>query len=439
MHTIELFKKDVYLKKCTANVLDVISHKGQISIILDRTIFFPTGGGQSCDLGVIKHLDDSGNFCQWKVIDVYSYENNIYHVLDMETGSLDEENLTLDKDESTLNPHIISSVTKESPKFQDKVTLEIDWNHRFDNMQRHCGEHILSGMFYQEYKGINRGFHMGDDYMTVDISLEESTFDVITWDMAKHVELLVNKAIWSNLPVVTTHYDSKDEASKEPLRKKLALENDITIVRIGSFENPSDAVACCGTHPSTSGQIGMLKIYKVEVNKGMYRIYFDAGIRAFKKYQKQQDILTSLENQLSAGLDDLLDKYESKEEKLRQTKDKLYVLEKQLIEKEGESLKSQLKSYSLLKKYEALSLDQLTNLGKSLEGFIEKLLLLVHLPSNTLLIFSRGLEPYNCGSLVKAHSKQFNGKGGGGPSMARVSFQNSEDREGFCQFLINHG
>lgn len=96
--------------------------------------------------------------------------------------------------------------------------------------------------------------------------------------------------------VITRHFDSRQEAENLPLRKALAFDEDITIVCVGAVENPADCVACCGTHPSTSGQVGMVKIYKVESNKGMSRIYFEAGQRAFRQYQEKFDVLTTLEN-----------------------------------------------------------------------------------------------------------------------------------------------
>ena len=95
------------------------------------------------------------------------------------------------------NGEIFHRCVEKESKLQigDEIELAIDWEHRFDNMQRHCGEHILSGKFYELYGGVNRGFHMGEDYMTIDISLEENPdFTKITWEMAKADELETNRA-----------------------------------------------------------------------------------------------------------------------------------------------------------------------------------------------------------------------------------------------------
>ena len=253
MKTRRLFREDVYMKEATAVVTGLETRGEKMLVTLDQTVFFPTGGGQSCDTGILGGL---------KVVDVFEEEDEIYHQV-----VFDEEN------QSEL-------------QIGDSVKISIDWARRFDNMQRHCGEHIMSGIFYELYGGVNRGFHMGEDYMTIDISLEEKPeFDKITWDMAKEVELRTNMVIWQNLPVITRHFDRREDAENLPLRKALAFDEDITIVCVGSIDNPSDCVACCGTHPATAGQVGMVKIYKVENNKGMFRIYFEAGERAFRQYQ----------------------------------------------------------------------------------------------------------------------------------------------------------
>ena len=182
MNTRRLFREDVYLKTCEAIVQTVSTHDGKVLVTLDQTIFFPTGGGQSCDIGTMNGLP---------VVDVYEYKDDILHCVDCAPDALQSG---------------------------DTVQLAIDCTHRFDNMQRHCGEHILSGMFYREYGGVNRGFHMGDNYMTVDISLEENPdFKTLTWEMAKHAELCTNEAIWTNAPVITRHFDTKAEAAQLPL------------------------------------------------------------------------------------------------------------------------------------------------------------------------------------------------------------------------------
>ena len=400
MKVKRLFKEDVYLREATSKITSVISRDDKTFVTLDQTIFFPTGGGQSCDGGKLGDFD---------VVDVFEEGEDIFHRI------VGEEALNLNTG--------------------DEVKLSIDWDRRFDNMQRHCGEHILSGVFYQLYGGVNRGFHMGEDYMTIDISLEENPeFDKISWEMAKEAELRANMVIWQNLPVITRHFDSKEEAAELPLRKALAFNEDITIVCVGNVDNPADCVACCGTHPSTSGQVGMVKIYKVESNKGMFRIYFEAGQRAFRQYQERFDVLTTLENRLSAGISDLLNKYDAQQEKAKDVRNQLYHLKKSVIKREVEEIKREI-CPAYVRKYDILSIDDILDIGRELQGAIPTIAFLVHNPSNTVLLFS---DSFDCGKLVKENASIYNGKGGGNKQNARAIFGKKDYVDTFIDLIEKH-
>lgn len=403
MKTRRLFKEDVYMRESSATITSISQRDEKVLVTLDQTIFFPTGGGQSCDMGMLN---------QYEVTDVYEYDDDIFHQVNCGLSEL--------------------SAGQE-------VSLKIDWNHRFDNMQRHCGEHILSGIFYREYGGVNRGFHMGDQYMTIDISLEDDpSFDKITWEMAKHVEMEANKVIWQNAPVITRHFENKKDAENLPLRKKLSLETDITIVCVGSIDNPSDCVACCGTHPATAGQVGLIKLYKVESNKGMFRIYFEAGKRALEKYQEEFDTLTELGNKLSAGTHDMLEKYKSQQEKNNQVRTQLYLLKKDYLSKEVSSLKEEMGASTspVIRHYEIISNDDIAAIARDITDSIPKIAFLVHDPSLTVFLCSNG--NVDCGKLVKENASIYNGKGGGNKSLARAIFAKEEYIPTFIDLIEKH-
>ncbi len=405
MKTVRLFKQDVYMKTAKAQITSVSSQAGKTLITLDQTIFFPTGGGQSCDKGTIENIN---------VLDVYEKDDEIYHQIEG---------------------------TEDVLKLGQTVFLQLDWNHRFDNMQRHCGEHILTGIFHEKFGGVNRGFHMGDQYMTIDISLEgNSEFDKITWDMAKQAELAANNVIWQNLPVITRHFDNKRDAENLPLRKPLAIDEDITIVCVGSIENPSDCVACCGTHPSTAGQVGLIKVYKVESNKGMFRIYFEAGKRALEKYQMQFDILTTLENQLSSGTEDLMDKYKAQQEKNKEARTQLHLLKKEVIKREVEDIKSLMNSshQPITRAYNLLSGDDISAIARELSDSIPKILFLIHKPTLTVFLCSSGKSQIDCGKLVKDNASIYGGKGGGNKTLARAIFNKEEYIDVFIDLIEKH-
>ena len=155
MHTIRLFKENVYKKEAEAVITSLSWQEGKFILTLDQTIFFPEGGGQTCDLGTIAGFE---------VSDVSEHDGDIYHTV--------------------IVPKEKESEAKAVLCEGSCVKLVLDWARRFDNMQRHCGEHILTGIFFREWGGINRGFHMGQDYMTIDISLEEGAkAESITWEI----------------------------------------------------------------------------------------------------------------------------------------------------------------------------------------------------------------------------------------------------------------
>lgn len=403
MNTEKLFQTDAYLRTFQGVILQIDEKEDGALLVLNKTVFFPTGGGQPCDFGSLNGIP---------VLDVFEREGQIFHLVS--------------------RPH----------SFQpgDEVTGELDWDRRFRNMQRHCGEHILSGMFFSEYGGVNRGFHMGEDFMTIDISLEENPdFTTVTWEMALHAEFLANQAIWSDVPVTTRHFQNSQEASKLPLRKQLALEENITIVCVGSIDNPADCVACCGTHPKSAGAVGLIKVIKVESNKGMFRIYFKAGEDAFLDYREKHEILTRLNTRYSAATTDLLEKISIQDEKTKLLRNQHYQL-KQLVLKERiqETELALAESAGItIREFTALQLDDLMHIGRSVTDKIKKLLLIVSMEESTVLLFSNG-KTVNCGKLVKETVSIYNGKGGGNDSQARAIFPKAENIATYIDLLEKH-
>lgn len=419
MKTTRLYQNDRYVKEWDAEITSV-SQEGENAVVtLDKSAFFPEGGGQSCDLGMMgKH----------RVIDVQEKDGEVYHTIKAEKADV-------------------------LPSAGDTVSCALDWDRRFDNMQRHCGEHILSGIFFAMFGGVNRGFHMGHDYMTIDISLEaKPEIKEITYEDALAAELEANKVIWSDAPVTVIHFDSREEAEKMPLRKALAFDEDITIVSVGALDNASDCVACCGTHPSTAGQVGLIKIYKVENYKGMFRIYFEAGARALGDYRSKHDVLTSLSNRYSSSIDDFPAKLRVQEEKLADAKNELFRLKKAFMDNEctkldkilGESgenaeenvEKNVAEENVVVYEVELLSLDDIFNMSKRYMGNCRKLLMLYSAKDTSYLLVSDGSA--DCGSLVKEYASFYKGKGGGNKISARAIFTTKDDADMFADLIRKH-
>ncbi len=219
--TVRLYYEDVMTRDFTAKVLECRKEKKGFSVILDRSAFYPEGGGQPCDTGMI------GNA---KVTDVQEKDGELRHF----TDSLPEE----------------GSV----------VSCTIDWERRFDLMQQHSGEHLVSGLVHERYGYENVGFHMGSDVITIDFS------GVLTWEQLLSVEEEANRRVWEDKETEITFPDP-EELSSIPYRSKKELTGQVRIVTFPG----TDICACCGTHVRRTGEIGMIKILSV--------VRFHEGVR----------------------------------------------------------------------------------------------------------------------------------------------------------------
>lgn len=432
--TRKLYQKDVYQREHTSTILEVMGDGSQENpwlLVLDATIFFPTGGGQPCDLGTINGTP---------VSDVTEKEGIVYHRLETvgaETASIHEY------------------------KAGDMVFCQLDWGRRFEHMQRHCGEHILSGIFFRELGGVNRGFHMGADYMTIDIDVPG-----ITKEQAAQIETLTNEVIWSDVPVSTRYFEDRSEAEKLPLRKALAIDEDISIVCVGDENNPADCVACCGTHPSTSGQVGLVKIFKLESYKGMTRVYFNAGKGAFLDYQNKHRIVSELNLKYSADDKDLIEKIKAQDEKNKDVRQELYQLKNSVITKSADEI---LRSFEIpakkaeigkkksgesrssfngpsdtlvhtsdrlvIREYPYLNVNDLLAISKVLTTELSVGILATMISTRENLVILASSGGHDCGKLVKDNAPVWNGKGGGNAAGARAMFSSREDLECFVTFI----
>lgn len=394
--TVALYKSNRYLKECSARIIGIADNE----IFLDRTIFFPTGGGQSCDKGTINDV---------KVVDVYEKNGLIFHKV--ESSACFQEGET--------------------------VQLNLNWEHRFKNMQRHCGEHILSGKFFKVCGGVNRGFHMGDNYMTIDIDIPD-----LPWNLCMEAEYLANRVIWRNEKISYHFFAKKEDAEGFPLRKDLAIEDNITIVSVGDINDPSDSVACCGTHPDFAGEVGIIKIYKTENNKGMTRVYFDAGENAYKMYAKKQLLLSELHRKYSSDDDSLMEKINISDSKNLEIKNQLYSLKQSILntfaaslyaEQNAAKISPSLHIPFIISEIEGLDSKSLANLSKIISGNLKVLLLIPVKSENTILMFSNG--DFDCGTYVKTNASSLNCKGGGNSVSARLMFSESDSLNSFLQYV----
>lgn len=232
--TERLYEKNAYCKEFEATVISCAEIDGGYNIVLDKTAFFPEGGGQAPDKGTIDGV---------AVLDVQISDGVIYH-----------------KTEAAL----------ECGK---KVVGKLDFALRFSRMQRHSGEHVLSGIVHSLYGYNNVGFHMSEAEMTVD-------FDgVLTQNDIEKVEKEVNFTLWKNLEI-RPFFPSAEEAEKITYRSKLDITENLRLVEIDGV----DVCACCAPHVSKTGEVGILKIIDATPNKGGTRLTVLAGEVALSDY-----------------------------------------------------------------------------------------------------------------------------------------------------------
>lgn len=399
--TLQLHTQDPYLKECQSIV---ISAEGN-ELLLNQTVFYPEGGGQPSDQGCIFFEDECIN-----ILRAYEKDGLVYH---QAKESVD---------------HISKGA---------EVRCEINWDLRFSHMQRHCGEHILSAAFFDLYGGINRGFHMGDDYMTIDISLETlDQYKEMTDDMIDAVEWESNRYIWNNLPVTTKRFETREEAQKQAMRKALALDEDIVIVCVGDPKQPAGCVACCGTHPSFTGEVGLIKIYRWENYKGMQRITFDAGPKALEYVRRDSHLVKSLGIRYSSEPDKLLDNINIRENKAGEVRQELYEIKQAYFKGLKADLEKDLAQSQgpLIFLNDILKVDDLLNLAKIIDLPEDKLLALVSEKENSLLLLSQG-NP-DCNKIIKENAPVWRGKGGGRNNSARAMFPTREDLDCFLDYLV---
>ena len=234
--TEKLFYKDAYQKTFEATVTECKEGKNGYEIILDQTAFYPEGGGQPGDIG---YLQTEGQ--KVEVTDTHEKDGEILHFCGqpLEKGS--------------------------------KVTGSIDWERRFDLMQNHSGEHIVSGLVHHKFGYNNVGFHMGKDTVTIDFDGEFSVEDMCRFEQE------ANARIWANEQVNITSY-TEEEAETVEYRSKKELHG---VVRIVTFPN-ADVCACCGTHVRYTGEIGLIKLISLQKWKGGVRMEMLSGRKAME-------------------------------------------------------------------------------------------------------------------------------------------------------------
>lgn len=232
--TVKLYEQDAYIKEFIATVVSCEETKGGYAVVLDKTAFFPEGGGQAPDKGTLNGV---------AVLDVQIKEEIIVHTV-----------------ASPLNAG-------------STVTGVLDWETRFDRMQNHTGEHLVSGVIHKLFGYNNIGFHMNDQLVTLDVD------GTLNGEQVALVEQTVNKALYENRKV-TPWFPNPEELKSYDYRSKLDLTQGVRLVEIDGY----DVCACCAPHVARTGEIGVIKIIDFYPNKQGTRVEMLCGKRAFTDY-----------------------------------------------------------------------------------------------------------------------------------------------------------
>lgn len=285
---IKLYDKDSYISEFEATVTECCECSGGFKIVLDKTAFFPTAGGQDCDTGTINGET---------VINVEIEDDVIYHMVNkpIEAGTV--------------------------------VTAKIDWQVRFRKMQHHSAEHIVSGLAHTLLQAENVGFHLSDKEVTIDYDRVLSGEDVLMLERA------ANAAVQQNIGI-TAVYPTDEELEKINYRSKLELTENIRIVTIDEV----DVCACCAPHVKSTGEIGVIKLKDVMHHRGGVRMRMICGNDALFDYENKCENALRISNLLSSKQEEIADSVERVVSELSEQKQKNAQLMKQLMTLKAEKI-----------------------------------------------------------------------------------------------------
>jgi alanyl-tRNA synthetase len=375
--TERLYYNDSYLSEFDADVVEQTTHEGTIAVVLDRTAFYPTSGGQPFDTGALSGV---------KVLDV----------VDMDDGRI---------------LHVVDRAPDAA-----RVSGKIDWARRFDHMQQHTGQHVLSAAFDRFLKARTESFHLSADYSTIDLARELSPAEIARGEDE------ANRVVWEDRPVAV-RFAGPDEIAKLPLRKEPKREGTLRLIDVEDF----DLSACGGTHVARTGAIGMIAVAATERFRGGSRVTFLCGGRALAGYRSLRDAVAGSVRALSvlpADLPAAIERLQADGKDLRkQIKDfqsKLAIQEADALadaaEAAGGAGEARLVAASLAG-WDAAGLKSIAARIVERPGHV---VCLVSEPPPAAIVVARSAGlPHDAGALLRQLVDRHGGKGGGRPEFAQ--------------------
>ena len=373
--TEKLFYEDSHMITFSAVVKACEKVGDYYEAVLDRTAFFPEGGGQYADTGYIDGV---------KVLDAHERDGVIYHKT--------EKELTVGK----------------------QVEGAIDWEERFSKMQHHSGEHIVSGLVNSIYGYDNVGFHMGKDAVTMDFN------GVLTKEQLKEIEKKANEAVVKNLDIQVL-YPSKEELSEINYRSKIEIEGQVRIVIVPGY----DTCACCAPHVKKTGEIGLIKLIGMQNYKGGVRVSMLCGFRAIADYEAKTESTKRISVMLSAKEEEIVDEVARLKEEVALQKRRVAEMQQKLLQYKVNELP---KNEALIVLFES---DSSGDAPRELAN------LLLTRGTEVAAVFAEtdtnqyryviGSKTMDVRPLAKMLNEKFAGRGGGKPEMVQGSVNGESD------------
>lgn len=373
----KLYYDSAYIKEFEAQVLSCQEGKKGWEITLSATAFYPEGGGQPADTGILGNV---------RVTDVHEKDGQVVHYTD---GPL---------------------------PVGEMVRGVIDWERRFQHMQEHSGEHLVSGLIHQRFGYDNVGFHMGTDEVTIDFN------GVLEWEDLMAIEEKANGMIWENLEISAV-YPEKDELDAMEYRSKKELTGAVRIVSIPG----GDVCACCGTHVERTGEIGLVKFLSMIHYKGGVRISLLCGKRAVEDYERKRDQVQKISVLLSARPGEIARAVEKLKEEEAKLQEKLVAAYDKLIASEVRDIKEGDGDIFILEPdFEAIQLRHLVN--RMLEEKKGRTVLALGGAAEGSFLYVLGSRDGDMRQLSRELNGLLNGRGGGSAQMAQGTFFATKDQ-----------
>lgn len=377
MTTQRLYYTDSYTTTFDARVIEHTLYNNAPAVVLDRSYFYPSSGGQPHDTGTL-------NGIVVRDVVVRDTDNAVLHVLNTELPD-------------------------------NEVSGQIDWLRRIDHMQHHTGQHVLTQAFIHVAKAETVSFHLSPDSVTIDLDIA-----TLSAKQVAATEDLANQIVAQNRPV-RTWYPTADEISTLPLRKVPDSVDKLRVIAVEDF----DVTACGGTHVAHTGEIALIKVLKTERRGDITRVEFCCGTRALLDYRTKHTLLSELSAQLTTSYTDIPDAFDKLREENKALKRELRILRTALLETEAEKLwcsADQRDGYALvIKAFEQRDADEVRQIVQHLIARPATIALCGTSGDKAMLIVARADDlPHDMVPVLRQGLAAWNiTRGGGRPSFAQ--------------------